>query len=235
VGAKDDSILMVIDYCKARRLDPLTKAIHIVPMKGNDVIMAGIQLYRIQAARSGDMAGTSPPKFGPEITAQLGSISITYPDWCEITVTKLIGDRLVDYTAREYFLENYATKFKEETPNSMWAKRPRGQLLKCAESQALRKGWPEIATEPTYEEMVGKTERDITPKKTSLAQQLMAPEPENMAWFDDIIEKISKVTKTDQLTALYDAGVLACNEHNNTEAPEFIATACRQKEEQLSG
>jgi len=245
-GAKDDSILMVVDYCKARKLDPMMKPVHIVPMsvKGQDgkyemkdVVMPGIGMYRIQAARSRDLAGTSSPVFGDQITAQLGDMSFKYPDWCEITVTKLIGDRLVDFTAREYFLENYATKKRgDETPNAMWAKRPRGQLAKCAEAQALRKGWPEIGQVPVYEEMVGKTERDITPvKKKSLVEQLMAPETEEIDWFDDILQKINKVTKKDQLAGLYDASVVTCNEHNSPEAIEHIATACRNKENQLSG
>ena len=89
-GAKDDSILMVLDYCKAKKLDPMTKCLHIVPMsvKGTDgkyemkdTIMAGIDFYRIQAGRAGNMAGTSSPKFGKYITAQLGSLSVTYPEW----------------------------------------------------------------------------------------------------------------------------------------------------------
>lgn len=243
-GAKDDSVLMVIDYCNARQLDPMLKPVHIVPMsvktgdkyEMKDVVMAGIGMYRIQAARSGDLAGTSSPKFGPDITAQLGSMSITYPDWCEVTVTKLIGGRLVDFTAREYYLENYAIKKRgDETPNAMWLKRPRGQLAKCAEAQALRKGWPEIGQEPTFEEMEGKTERDITPKKESLAS-LMKPEQEpDMGWFDLIMESISSATKVEELGALYEMGVNECNAHKNQEAIEHIATACRQKEEMLSG
>lgn len=244
-GAKDDSILMVVDYCNARKLDPMLKPVHIVPMsvkddKGaynmKDVVMAGIGMYRIQAARSGDLAGTSSPIFGPDITAQLGAVSFTYPDWCEVTVTKLIGDRLVDFVSREYFTENYATKKRgDETPNAMWTKRPRGQLAKCAEAQALRKGWPEIGQEPTYEEMAGKTERDITPIKKSLAS-LMQPTPEeDMEWFDLLMESISSATKVAELGALYEMGVNECNAHKNQEALEHIATACRNKEQVLTG
>ena len=65
---------------------------------------------------------------------------------------------LVDFVATEYWLENYATDSARSTaPNRMWGKRPRGQIAKCAEAQALRKGWPEIGQSPTAEEMEGKT------------------------------------------------------------------------------
>ena len=173
-GAKTSSILMAVDYCKARGLDIMLKPVHLVPMnvknaqtnqyEWRDVPMPGIGLYRIQAERSGTYAGADAPEFGPDVTKQLGNVSITYPEWCKVTVHKLIGDRLVAYSAIEYWIENYATKGKgSEEPNAMWAKRPRGQLAKCAEAQALRKAWPEVGQEATAEEMEGKEYiKDVT-------------------------------------------------------------------------
>jgi hypothetical protein len=35
-GAKDDSVLMAVDYCRARQLDPLMKPVHLVPMSVKD-------------------------------------------------------------------------------------------------------------------------------------------------------------------------------------------------------
>jgi phage recombination protein Bet len=174
-GASDESVVMAIDYCTARQLDVMLKPVHLVPMyikdkqngdKGamRDVVMPGIGLYRIQADRAGNYAGMSAPKFGPDIADKLQGVDITYPEWCEITVSKIVGDRLVEFTAREYWIENYATAGRDtKAPNAMWLKRPRGQLVKCTEAQALRKGWPELGAQPTAEEMEGK-EIDITPK-----------------------------------------------------------------------
>ena len=31
-GAKDESVMMAVDYCRARQLDPLLKPVHLVPM-----------------------------------------------------------------------------------------------------------------------------------------------------------------------------------------------------------
>jgi phage recombination protein Bet len=173
-GAKDESIAMVLSYCKARKLDPIKKPVHLVPMsvktgkKDNngkdvyeyrDVVMPGIGLYRIEADRSGLYAGMSEPEFGEDVTETLGSVKITYPKWCKITVNKWVGERIVGFTAKEFWKENYATKARADmSPNAMWEKRAYGQLAKCAEAQALRKAFPDVVGQDyTMEEMQGKT------------------------------------------------------------------------------
>jgi phage recombination protein Bet len=164
-GAALSSIKMVLGYCKAAGLDPMQKPVHIVPMwdskakQMRDVVMPGVGLYRTQASRGG-CAGISEPEFGPDVTASIGGQQITYPAWCRVTVKRRQQTGEVDeFTAREFWMENYAVKGGQEksvAPNAMWTKRPYGQLAKCAEAQALRKGFPEIGNQPTAEEMEGK-------------------------------------------------------------------------------
>ena len=145
-----------------------------------DTVMPGIGLYRVQAARTGQYAGMDEPKFGPmrtltymatvrewvEVPGQTKKRphdtfvekTLEYPEWCSITVYRLVGGFRSAWTAVEYWTENYATAGRDsEAPNEMWAKRTRGQLAKCAEAQALRKGFPEVGSQPTAEEMEGKT------------------------------------------------------------------------------
>lgn len=176
-GSTDSEVEMILGYCKARRIDPILKPVHLVPMsvktdkKGADgkwvyerknVIMPGIGLYRIDASRSGQYAGVSEPEFGEEVTEVFGDkvkTKVTYPKWCKITVKKLLENgQIVEFTAKEYWKENYASKSNfDNTPNAMWEKRAYGQLAKCAEAQALRKGFPDIVgSEYTKEEMEGK-------------------------------------------------------------------------------
>lgn len=180
-GGKDESIKMVVEYCKAYKLDPLQKPVHIVPMsvknaetkqyEYRDTIMPGIGLYRIQAARSNKYAGVSEPEYGDTISGTLSGVDISYPEWCKVTVRNIVGDTIVEFTAKEYWLENYATQSsKTDAPNSMWQKRPFGQLAKCTEAQALRKAFPEIISQqPTAEEMEGKTFAENENIKTTKA------------------------------------------------------------------
>lgn len=176
-GCSPDSALMAVDYCRARNIDILMKPVHIVPMWDpktramRDVVMPGIGLYRIQADRSGNYAGNDEPNFGDMITTPFiredgSEASFKHPESCTYTVYKIIGGNRVAFTAKEYWVENYAVKSKKDSfPNAMWSKRPMAQLAKCAEAQALRKAWPEIGSQPTYDEMEGKSlpPIDITP------------------------------------------------------------------------
>ena len=162
-GAKDESIRLVLGYCKAAGLDPFQKPVHIVPMWDKntrdmrDVVMPGIELYRTKAARTGQYAGCSEPEFGPDVTQVLGGAEVTFPAWCRVTVRRFVSGALAEFTAVERWTENYATAKRDSAqPNAMWSKRPYGQLAKCAEAQALRKGFPEIGSGPTADEMAGK-------------------------------------------------------------------------------
>lgn len=146
-GAKDESVMMALDYCRARQLDPLLKPVHLVPMsvkdsrtgksEWRDVVMPGIGLYRIQADRSGDYAGAREPEFGPDTTQTLSGVEVTFPQWCKYTVYKRMpSGEIVEFSAKEYWIENYATGGRDTTaPNAMWKKRPYGQLAKCAEAR----------------------------------------------------------------------------------------------------
>jgi phage recombination protein Bet len=163
-GAALASIKMVLGYCKASGLDPMRKPVHIVPMwdskakQMRDVTMPGIGLYRTDASRTGEHVGTDEPIFGPMVEYDLGGAQVTVPEWCKVTVYRLKNGMKCAYTATEYWIENYATAGKDTTaPNAMWKKRGRGQLAKCAEAQALRKGFPEVGNQPTAEEMEGKS------------------------------------------------------------------------------
>lgn len=172
-GAQPESVVMVYEYCKHRQLDPLKKPVHIVPMVVEDkatgrkvmrdVIMPGIQEMRTTAARTAQYAGIDPPKFGPMVEVEVQNkgkseyrgIFMQAPEWCEITVYRLVQGKRYGFTHIEYFEEAVARNSYGEI-NSMWRKRSRGQLSKCAEAGALRKAFPEeLGGEYAAEELEG--------------------------------------------------------------------------------
>ncbi|MGF1727037.1 phage recombination protein Bet [Photobacterium nomapromontoriensis] len=222
-GARDESILMAVDYCISRNLDILLKPVHLVPMsvkdaatgssKWRDVVMPGIGLYRIQADRSGTYAGADEPEFGPSMTSTLDGNDYQFPEWCKYTVHKLIGDRIVSFSAKEYWLENYATAGRDATaPNAMWKKRPYAQLAKCAEAQALRKAWPDIGQAPTAEEMEGKefvpTEKDITPQQQTIKHYPASDFDTNFTKWANVIQS-GKKSSQQLITMIESKGVLS--------------------------
>lgn len=189
-GASDASISLVINACIASGKDPMLKPFHIVPMYVKakdggrdgmrDVIMPGINSYRVDAARTGQHAGTSEPEFGPLITERLGDRDVTFPEWCKVVVKRRLDTgEIAEFPAIEYWLENYATAGRStEAPNAMWSRRKRGQIAKCAEAQALRKGFPELGSAPTFEEMEGKViEGDFSVVEETKTGGSLRPQP----------------------------------------------------------
>lgn len=193
-GASDASVDLVLSYCSAAGLDPMQKPVHIVPMwdskakQMRDVVMPGIGLYRTNAARTGQFAGMGEPVFGPMVTEMLGTKECTFPEWCRVTAYRqLPSGHVAEFTAVEYWIENYAIKGgqqQDQSPNAMWSKRVRGQLAKCAQAQALRMAFPEATgAGPTAEEMEGKA--IIDGEATVVAQPARAElQPYPAAEFD---------------------------------------------------
>lgn len=167
-GAASDSVLMVWDYCVARKLDPLKKPCHIVPMQvkdaksgdyfWRDVVMPGIYEYRITATRTGLYLGHPKPIYGPRIE----HLGVLVPEWCEFTVyrwNKEAGMR-AEYPVEIRFTECAATRKDKKTGdiwlNDRWSKAPQQMLTKCAEAAALREAFPdELGGTHTVEEMEG--------------------------------------------------------------------------------
>lgn len=156
-----DSIILALSYCKARKLDPFKRNVHIVPIwskqlnKMVDTVWPGIGELRTTAFRTGQYAGRGETVYGPDITKKVGNIEITFPEWAQVTVQRMVNDQVVNFTGpRVYWMETYSQAGRNDvTPNSMWARRTRGQLEKCAEAAALRAAFPEeIGNEYTDDE-----------------------------------------------------------------------------------
>jgi phage recombination protein Bet len=238
-GASPASIKLVLGYCKAAGLDPMQKPVHIVPMwdgkakQMRDVVMPGINLYRTQASRSGVFAGMTEPEFGPDCNETIGGQKITFPEWCRVTAKRQLANGAVaEFTAREFWIENYAVKGGPEksiAPNAMWTKRPRGQIAKCAAAQALRMAFPEIASAPSAEEMEGKTLlEDVV-----VVDNSPPPPPAAPTWPDDAFSmQLPRWEKAVQMGIKTNADILAMARSKGalTPAQEALINALRKPE-----
>lgn len=172
-----EGVTLAVTYCKRRNLDPLKKPIHIVPIFSKALnrevegIWPGINEVRTTATRTGIYAGKDAAEFGPNVTETLqhiddrndavkDSMEVTYPEWCRLTVYKIVqGVRCAFVGPKVFWKETYATENRfSNIPNEMWANRKSGQLEKCTEAASLRAAFPEeLGNTYTAEEMAGRT------------------------------------------------------------------------------
>ena len=174
-----DSVMLALDYCKARGLDVMKKPVNIVPMWNSklgrmvETIWPAITEVQVTAARTKEWAGMDPPEWGPDTTETFkgrrktrqgwedAQATVTFPEYCSVTVYRTIGGERCAFTEPVYWREAYGRIGGSPLPNEMWTKRPRGQLHKVAKAASLRAAFPE---ESDYgdEEMAGQT-IDVTP------------------------------------------------------------------------
>ncbi|HLX21664.1 MAG TPA: phage recombination protein Bet [Gaiellaceae bacterium] len=205
-GARAESVLMVLDYCKSRGLDPMKKPCHIVPMEvkvagtdryeWRDVVMPGIYELRTTAQRTGSYLGHSKPEYGP--AAEYAGV--TAPEWCEMTFYRWNGvaQQRIEFPVRVYFREVVATK-QGGKANARWARAPIQMLEKCTEAKGLRETCPdEIGGESTAEEMDGQRASDAPPAVVVSSAALVKPDG-----YDDWITDLTAAA--DEGAARFDA------------------------------
>ncbi|MBN2312336.1 MAG: phage recombination protein Bet [Sedimentisphaerales bacterium] len=154
-----ESVILALSYCRARKLDPFKRCIHIVPIWDGqkrayvDTVWPGIGELRTTAHRTKNYAGRDKTEFGPlqtqewegkdKKTKEAYRVEVTFPEWAQVTVYRLVnGQRVAHAGPQVFWLETFGED-RNGAPNSMWRKRPRGQIDKCAEAAALRSAFPE--------------------------------------------------------------------------------------------
>lgn len=175
-----ESIMMVVSYCAARKLDMMTKPFHIVPIWNKetqsyqDGVWPSVSLYEITAHRTGEFAGIDEPVYGPEkefVFTHPNSKSVlwkrTLPAWCKVTVYRLVNGVKQAFTSEPIYFDEFVG-IKDNQPNGQWDKRPRYMMAKCAKSAALRMAFPEeTGSMPTAEEMEGQSIGEISQAQES--------------------------------------------------------------------
>jgi len=173
--ARDPNVILTAwNYCRVRHLDPFKRPVHIVPIwsttlnKYVESLWPGIGELQITAARTGQWAGMDAPEYGPMIRRKFSgttgpdnrpetrTIELEFPEYCSVTVWRIVHNMRVSFCEPVYWLETYARIGRSELPADMWARRPHNQLAKCAKAASLRAAFPEeMGNEYTSDEMEG--------------------------------------------------------------------------------
>jgi phage recombination protein Bet len=164
-----ESVLLALEYCRARNLDVMKRPVNIVPMyndrerKWVETIWPSINEIQITAARTHEWAGLEMPQWGPNCTQSFTdddnrAFEMTFPEWCAVTVYRHVKGERCPFVEPVYWIEACART--KGVPNSMWRKRPRGQLAKVAKAMSLRAAFPEESAGPSSDEMEGQATND---------------------------------------------------------------------------
>lgn len=222
-GAAQASIVLVIDYCAARKLDPLKKPCHIVPMEvkdaktgkyeWRDVVMPGVYELRTTAQRTGEYMGHGKPIYGPPIE----HAGVEAPEWIDLTVYRWnrVANQRVEFPVTVFFREAVATK-RDGDANARWSRAPIQMLTKCAEAAALREAFPdEIGGEQTAEELDGQRAIDAPVVET----RLLPSKPEK---FDDWLHDLESVASEGaaRLAATWEASDATFRRYLTATTPE---------------
>ena len=196
-----DSVVLALAYCRARRLDPFKRVVHIVPIwdgankREVETVWPGIAEHRTTAMRTGNYGGSDPAVFGPTLEEQFDgttkngpiSIKMKFPEFCQITVYRIVnGQRVAVPGPRVYWREYFSKLGRANVPNDRWQRAPFQMIEKCAEAAALRRAFPEeFGDEATVEEAGFFDQppmKDVTPPPAPSREQFARrPDPEPAA------------------------------------------------------
>jgi phage recombination protein Bet len=126
--ATTDELKLYLYDCARIGVHPLDKLLHFTKRSGKYTPITSIDLMRIRAAETGELAGSDDPDF----TGTPAQNDFT----ARVTVWRLVQGTRCAFSA--------TARWSEYKPDQafMWNKMPHTMLGKCAEALALRKGFP---------------------------------------------------------------------------------------------
>lgn len=225
----------VVNYANIWNIDPHLKIYHIVEFKGKTgstySIMPSITLFRIQASRSGTYAGKSLPTYGP--TMKIGETE--YPEYCKMSVKKLVAGEVREFSHETRWLGCYAKKGAGSIlPNDRWAQDPYGMIAKTTESQLLRIVWPEMTgSQPAYEEMEGKEhyiDGEVVEQVDKETGEIRLPKDDVGEEHNKLVSLISKLSEEDGAKIMQYYAKHDCTKEVALQLIERIETKLKEKE-----
>jgi len=161
-GASDDELAIFLLHCRRTRLDPFSKQIYAIPVRAQLpngqwgtkwVPMASVDGLRLVAERTGEYEGQTQPLW-------CGQDGVWQEVWLkkEPPAAAKVGVYRKGFKEAVWGIATYASfaRFnKDGAATGQWRTMPDHMLAKCAETQALRKAFPqELSALETEEEQI---------------------------------------------------------------------------------
>lgn len=189
--ATDAELDLFIQICKLKGLDPFTKQIYAVKLKGVMTIQTGIDGFRLIAERTGKYGG----QVGPFWCGSDG-------EWKDVWLAKEPPAAAKVGVVRSDFKDPLwgVAKFSSyNAGQNLWIKMPEVMISKCAESIALRKAFPQELSGLYSEEEMDQADREkplqtVAHKPTTIAIEAAPDKPWTsykgmLAIFEELKEK----------------------------------------------
>jgi phage recombination protein Bet len=198
--AKDapmQELVVFLHACKTLQLAPLLRQAYWIRRKNREnvngqwqdvmkgTLQVGIDGFRALADRQGNYACSEPATFSDWTTIldeKKGTIDV--PGRAQVRVWKIVQGRSCCFTGEANWSEFYPGAGAN---GQMWRKMPKHQLAKCAEAQALRKGWPALLGNMAMDAAIG-DEGETGPigvPTTAIVEQPAPPAPRREATATD--------------------------------------------------
>lgn len=148
-GTPQAQIQIFAQVCKEKDLSPFAGEIHLTKYDTREGLIysriVGINGYRKIAARTGQLAGVSEPRFDCTSTGEYRTLAELktenrLPVSCRISSFRIIAGQRCEFVADVLWGE-FAQYNKEGKPRNKWATMPYHMIAKVAEAFALRKGF----------------------------------------------------------------------------------------------
>jgi phage recombination protein Bet len=197
--------------CNRTGLDPFTKQIYLIDLKGKKTVIVAIDGLRLVAQRSKDYDGLEGPWFcGPDEVWKEVWTGKEKPIACKVVAYRK-GSR-VGFTSTRYWAETGKT-------SGNWATMPLHMFAKCTEASALRMAFPletsglyiaeEITVDAVDRPTQGERVQAIKLQDAEVVDDLPT-DPEEMerlkaasdAWHREVESAIELAETAEQLTAI---------------------------------